>query len=157
MLHQKSRLGKQLERARSTATAAMVNAKSTGSGKDAELARVSLGTVNQLQERMRELDQDILDETTDGNLGLTTKRLEGAKYSLNHAQEQDRQLRRKIEVGVESLRYARQVDACVNLPDRMGRTAVYFATGKIVSVLVVRFDIYIYINGHFAKTGSGQT
>lgn len=127
LYHQKSLLAKQLEKCRSTATAAIANAKTSGAGSDAERARLALGTVNQLQERMDDLNLSIADELHAGNVGAATQRLEEAKHRLNLAEHGRRQLKMQIATTRESVQHARGVVQYVNSPDRLGRTAVHFA------------------------------
>lgn len=137
MNHRKSLLEQQLDRSRSMATAAMAKARSTNSGQDAEMARLAIGTVKQLEERMDEMIRDIAGELHAGNVGTATKRLEDAEGRLKRAENEHEQLQARVAAAEQSMRYAQGTVQYVNLPDKLGRTAVHFAVeGGHLSILV---------------------
>eukprot|EP01043_Picozoa_sp_COSAG02_P018286 COSAG02_NODE_851_length_16536_cov_6.254000_1_plen_944_part_00 len=145
LYHQKSLLAKQLEKCRSTATAAIAHAKTSGSGLDAERARLALGTVNQLQERMDDLVLSISYELAAGDVSRATQRLQETKDRLNLAEHRRRELKRQIATTRESVQHARGVVQYISSPDRLGRTAVHFA------VDAGHLNVLVYLHKSGAK------
>ena len=99
----------------------------TGNGGDAEVARIKLGTVHEMEKRVSEIKTAIEHEMVRGGVYKSREKMTRAQTKLDEATADNARTLWKIGQADNAIAYAKSVVPIVNDEDELGRTAAYFA------------------------------
>ena len=99
----------------------------TGNGGDAEVARIKLGTVHEMEKRVSEIQTAIDHEMVRGGVYKSREKMTSAQSKLDEATADNARTLWKIGQTDNAIQYAKSVVPIVNDEDELGRTAAYFA------------------------------